>query len=130
MSYSPAVQFEALIHKFSESIQRMSALVQELTPSHLQISETITTCKLGNSVVIALIQIWLACSYKFILKTCNTWSLGCVAFELRVRKLVAVQSCEGGNKLAPCYLEISTEHRTSAQGKARQYGVISVTIVA
>jgi hypothetical protein len=38
----------------------------------------------------------------------KTLSLGRVAFKLRVRKLMAVQGCQGGDELAPLPLKIST----------------------
>jgi hypothetical protein len=53
----------------------------------------------SNYVIIALIQICLAGTYKVPSNTCKTCCLGRVAFELRVRKLTAVlvQSCQGGD---------------------------------
>jgi hypothetical protein len=54
---------------------------------------------------------------------------GCVAFELQVRKLIAAQSCQGADKLAPLHVEISTE-KSNCKRKTKQYDIIKVTIMA
>jgi hypothetical protein len=49
-------------------------------------------------------------------------------YKLQVRKLVAIQSCQEGNRLTPRHLKISTE-KSHCQCKTKQYNVIKVTIL-
>jgi hypothetical protein len=82
----------------------------------------------SNYVIITLIQIWLAGTYIVPSNSCKTFSLGCVAFELRIRKLMAVQSCQGGDSWRLDLSKISTE-TSHCQRKTKQY-IIIVTIMA
>jgi hypothetical protein len=83
----------------------------------------------NNYLIIALTQIWLAGTYKVPFNTFKTFILGCVAFELLVRKLMAAQNCQGGDELAPWSLKFSTE-TSHCQRKTKQYDIIIVTIMA
>jgi hypothetical protein len=98
-----------ILTEFGDSAQPSSVPVQEVTLSDLQINATkqnraifyfrkyvtLLTERLHSNwshyAITALTQIWLAGTYKVPSNTCKTFSLGRVAFELRVRKLMAVR---------------------------------------
>jgi hypothetical protein len=56
--------------------------------------------------MITLIKICLADTYKVLFNVCKTCSSRSVTFELLVRKLMAVRSCQEGENMELWHLEI------------------------